>query len=65
MERLRLVILGGPGVGKSCIIKRFLFRTYADKYRATIEELYNREYYFGSTTLKVNKFEFDFGRMFL
>lgn len=54
MERLRLVILGGQGVGKSCIIKRFLFKTYTDKYRATIEDLYNREYYFGNTTLKVS-----------
>lgn len=54
LERLRLVILGGQGVGKSCIIKRFLFKTYTDKYRATIEDLYNREYYFGNTTLKVS-----------
>lgn len=54
LERLRLVILGGQGVGKSCIIKRFLFKTYTDKYRATIEDLYNREYYLGNTTLKVN-----------
>lgn len=53
LERLRLVILGGPGVGKSCIIKRFLFKTYNDKYRATVEDLYNREYNFGGTVLKV------------
>lgn len=52
-ERLRLVILGGPGVGKSCIVKRFLFKSYSDKYRATIEDLYNREYDFGNVTLKV------------
>lgn len=32
-ERIRLVILGGAGVGKSCIIKRFLNNTYSDKYR--------------------------------
>lgn len=53
LERLRLVILGGPGVGKSCIVKRFLFKSYSDKYRATIEDLYNREYDFGNVTLKV------------
>ncbi|XP_055310001.1 GTP-binding protein Di-Ras2 [Sitodiplosis mosellana] len=53
-ERLRLVILGGPGVGKSCIVKRFLFKSYSDKYRATIEDLYNREYDFGNVTLKVD-----------
>lgn len=54
LERLRLVILGGPGVGKSCIVKRFLFKSYSDKYRATIEDLYNREYDFGNGTLKVS-----------
>uniref|UniRef100_A0A182YC01 Uncharacterized protein n=1 Tax=Anopheles stephensi TaxID=30069 RepID=A0A182YC01_ANOST len=51
-ERIRLVILGGAGVGKSCIIKRFLFKTYSDKYRPTVEDLYNREYDLGSVTLK-------------
>lgn len=53
-ERIRLVILGGAGVGKSCILKRFLFKTYTDKYRATVEDLYNREYDLGGVTLKVD-----------
>lgn len=52
-ERIRLVILGGAGVGKSCIVKRFLFKTYSDKYRGTVEDLYNREYDFSGVTLKV------------
>lgn len=52
-ERIRLVILGGAGVGKSCVVKRFLFKTYSDKYRATVEDLYNREYDIGGVTLKV------------
>ncbi|KAG4071612.1 hypothetical protein HA402_011766 [Bradysia odoriphaga] len=54
LERIRLVILGGAGVGKSCIVKRFLFKTYSDKYRATVEDLYNREYDIGGVTLKVD-----------
>uniref|UniRef100_A0A8D8G2Z2 GTP-binding protein Di-Ras2 n=2 Tax=Culex pipiens TaxID=7175 RepID=A0A8D8G2Z2_CULPI len=54
VERIRLVILGGAGVGKSCIIKRFLLKTYSDKYRPTVEDLYNREYDFGTVTLKVD-----------
>ncbi|XP_055379914.1 GTP-binding protein Di-Ras2 isoform X2 [Condylostylus longicornis] len=53
-ERIRLVILGGAGVGKSCIVKRFLTKTYTDKYRATVEDLYNREYDLGTVTLKVD-----------
>lgn len=52
-ERIRLVILGGAGAGKSCIVKRFLFKTYTDKYKATVEDLYNREYDLGAVTLKV------------
>jgi hypothetical protein len=52
-ERIRLVILGGAGVGKSCIVKRFLFGTYSDRYRSTVEDLYYREYDLGSVTLKV------------
>ncbi|GJQ83297.1 hypothetical protein Trydic_g8888 [Trypoxylus dichotomus] len=53
-ERIRLVILGGAGVGKSCIVKRFLTNTYSDKYRSTIEDLYNREYDLGHMTLKAD-----------
>ncbi|CAB3387300.1 Hypothetical predicted protein [Cloeon dipterum] len=53
-ERIRLVILGGAGVGKSCIIKRFLFSTYCDRYKSTVEDLYYREYDLGSVTLKVD-----------
>lgn len=53
-ERTRVVLLGDAGVGKSCIIKRFLFKTYSDKYRATVEDLYNREYDLGTVTLKVS-----------
>lgn len=53
LECIRLVILGGAGVGKSCILKRFLFKSYTDKYRATVEDLYSREYNLGSVALKV------------
>ncbi|CAO1302180.1 unnamed protein product [Diamesa hyperborea] len=53
-ERIRLVLLGGQGVGKSCIVKRFLTKTYNDKYRPTVEDLHNREYDLGSVTLKVD-----------
>ncbi|EDS26298.1 conserved hypothetical protein [Culex quinquefasciatus] len=61
VERIRLVILGGAGVGKSCIIKRFLLKTYSDKYRPTVEDLYNREYDFGTVTLKHSR---SFGVLF-
>jgi len=53
-ERIRLVLLGGAGVGKSCIVRRFLMKTYNDKYRPTVEDLHNREYDLGTVTLKVS-----------
>lgn len=53
-ERTRIVVLGGAGVGKSSIVRRFLNNTYTDKYRSTIEDLYNREYDLGHMTLKVD-----------
>ncbi|XP_044766507.1 GTP-binding protein Di-Ras2 [Coccinella septempunctata] len=53
-ERTRLVVLGGKGVGKSCIVKRFLEKTYTDKYRSTIEDLYSKEFDLGHMTLKVD-----------
>jgi len=53
-ERIRLVTLGGACVGKSAIVKRFLFSTFSEKYKPTVEDLYNQEYDFGSVTLKVD-----------
>lgn len=52
-ERIRLVIIGGPEVGKSGIVKRFLFNQYTDRYKATVEDLYNREFDLGPVTIKV------------
>ncbi|XP_050691169.1 ras-related protein Rap-1b-like [Eriocheir sinensis] len=53
-HRIRLVLLGGAGVGKSSIINRFLFSKYTDKYKSTVEDLYNRDYEIGRITLKVD-----------
>jgi GTPase SAR1 family protein len=54
LERIRLVTLGGTGVGKSAIVKRFLFNTYPEKHRPTVEDLYSKEFSVGSVTLKVD-----------
>lgn len=52
--RIRLVTLGGGGVGKSSIVKRFLFNTYTDRYRPTVEDLYCKEFDLETMTLKVD-----------
>ncbi|XKL63930.1 hypothetical protein PGB90_006294 [Kerria lacca] len=56
-ERIRIVLLGDSAVGKSSIIKRFLFNTYSDKYRTTIEDLFSKEFDLGVTTIKVDIFD--------
>ena len=53
-ERLRLVVMGDSFVGKSCLIKRFLFGTFSDKYVATVEDLFSRDYELSGTSLKVD-----------
>ncbi|GAB6020373.1 hypothetical protein CHUAL_003082 [Chamberlinius hualienensis] len=53
-QRIRLVVLGGGGVGKTGVIKRFLFNQFDEKYRSTVEDLYYREYDLGRMTIKVD-----------
>ncbi|XP_015919353.1 GTP-binding protein Di-Ras2 [Parasteatoda tepidariorum] len=52
--RIRLVVLGGGGSGKSSIIKRFLFNSFCEKHRPTVEDLYCREFDLEAMTLKVD-----------
>lgn len=40
----RLVVLGSRQVGKTAIIRRFLFNEFDEKYKETIEELYAQEF---------------------
>lgn len=53
-ERIRLVVLGGAGVGKSAILRRLLGQGFTERYRPTVEDLYSRECILGTLTLKVD-----------
>ncbi|XP_022673113.1 GTP-binding protein Rhes-like isoform X2 [Varroa jacobsoni] len=53
-QRVRLVILGGPKVGKSCLLRKFLFNTFPDKYRPTVEDMFFKEFNLEHVTLKVD-----------
>ncbi|OXA43592.1 GTP-binding protein Rhes [Folsomia candida] len=53
-ESERWSVRGGPKVGKSAIVKRFLFNTFQEKYKPTVEDLYSKEYDMGPITLKVD-----------
>lgn len=43
-DHYRIIVMGGAGVGKSCIISQFLYEEFQTKYKATIEELHREEY---------------------
>jgi RASD family protein 2 len=43
-NRYRIVMMGAAGVGKTCIINRFLFRQFVNEYKATVDEMYTEEY---------------------
>lgn len=53
-DRLRLVVMGDSYVGKSAIVKRFLFGNFVTNHVATVEDLYSRDYEVGGTSLKVD-----------
>ncbi|CAI5456068.1 unnamed protein product [Caenorhabditis angaria] len=43
-ERYRLVVLGSAKVGKTNIIRRYLYNDFSTKYKETIEDLHSREF---------------------
>ncbi|XP_023221435.1 ras-related protein Rap-1b-like [Centruroides sculpturatus] len=51
---IRLVTLGGGGVGKTSIVKRFLYNTYCERHKPTVEDFHNRKFEFSGITLKVD-----------
>lgn len=53
-QRNRVVLLGAGGVGKSSILKRFLFNMYSDSYQETVEDLYSRDYVVQGADIKVD-----------
>ena len=53
-QRNRVVFLGAGGVGKSSILKRFLFDTYTNDYHETVEDLYCKEYTIQGSEVRVD-----------
>ncbi|VDK43116.1 unnamed protein product [Anisakis simplex] len=43
-ERYRLVVLGSAKVGKTSLIRRYLYGEFSDKYKETIEDLHSRDF---------------------
>ncbi|RUS78800.1 hypothetical protein EGW08_013450 [Elysia chlorotica] len=53
-HRNRIVFLGAGRVGKTAILKRFLFNTFGPDYKETVEDLYARDYNIRGTLIKVD-----------
>ncbi|KAM3864194.1 ras-related protein Rap-2a-like [Diretmus argenteus] len=51
---VRLVFLGGAGVGKTALIQRFLQDTFEPKHRRTVEELHSKEYEVGGVKVTIH-----------
>ncbi|KAK5979383.1 hypothetical protein GCK32_000620 [Trichostrongylus colubriformis] len=43
-ERYRLVVLGSAKVGKTNLIRRYLYNQFSEKYKETIEDLHSRQF---------------------
>ncbi|XP_046557413.1 ras-related protein Rap-2b-like [Haliotis rubra] len=43
-EELKIVVLGGEGVGKSTLISQFLDGEFLEKYKGTFETIYTRQF---------------------
>ncbi|BFZ17223.1 hypothetical protein BsWGS_20262 [Bradybaena similaris] len=53
-QRNRVVFLGAGRVGKTAILKRFLFNTFTSDYKETVEDLFVRDYNIRGTLIKVD-----------
>ncbi|XP_037073769.1 GTP-binding protein Di-Ras2-like [Pollicipes pollicipes] len=53
-HHVRLLVLGGPQVGKTCICRRFLHNEFDERYKPTLEEQYSRTYQMSGTRLRVD-----------
>ncbi|KAK3784692.1 hypothetical protein RRG08_032148 [Elysia crispata] len=53
-HRNRIVFLGAGRVGKTAILKRFLFNTFGPDYKETVEDLYARDYNIRGTLIKID-----------
>ena len=43
-DRYRIVVMGAAGVGKTCLINRFLYKKFMQDYKATVEQMYSEDY---------------------
>jgi hypothetical protein len=52
--RYRLVVLGSARVGKTSLIRQYLYKNFSDKYRETVEDLHCSEFHIRGITLTLD-----------
>ncbi|KJH39982.1 Ras family protein [Dictyocaulus viviparus] len=58
-ERYRLVVLGSNKVGKTNLIRRYLYNEFSEKYKETVEDLHSRQFHIKTSVLNDQQLEFD------
>uniref|UniRef100_A0A0N5A418 P-loop containing nucleoside triphosphate hydrolase protein n=1 Tax=Parastrongyloides trichosuri TaxID=131310 RepID=A0A0N5A418_PARTI len=56
----RLVVLGSSKVGKTSIIKRYLYQEFTDKYKETVEDLHSRRFMIHGSELNLDILDTNF-----
>lgn len=50
----RVVFLGSGAVGKTSITNRFIYNTFDERYRPTVEDIFNRTFEFGNYSIELD-----------
>ena len=53
-SNFRVVVMGAAGVGKTCIVNRFLYEQFQSEYKATVEEFHQGCYDVNGVPLKLD-----------
>jgi len=59
-DRYRLVVLGPSKAGKTCLLKRYLEKSFPDRYRETVEDIYTRDFHIHGCTLPLSFYDTNF-----
>jgi len=53
-DRMRVVLLGQSGVGKTAILDQFLYNNFKDKHKPTVDDLHSKTFMIQNSKLKVD-----------
>jgi small GTP-binding protein len=59
-ERYRLVVLGSARVGKTSLIRRYLYQEFSERYKETVEDLHSREFRVHGSVLSLDILDTNF-----